>query len=742
VPVEVLGEAEDLMAVVGRACLIIAFVVTLYGIGAAIYGSRPGNRRFAESARRSVYAIAGLVTFSFAILEIAFLRSDFSFVTVVTHSSTTTPFFYKAAAAWSSQEGSLLLWAFLLSVWSSVVLTITRNRLRDVTPYATAVLLGFAAFFIGLLVFTNSPFDTVAGPAPAEGSGLNPLLRHPSMMTHPIALYSGYTLAAVPFAFAIGALIARRIDAEWIAATRRFALGSWLALGIGLLLGARWSYVELGWGGYWAWDPVENAALLPWLTATALIHSVQIQEKRGMLKIWNVSLTLATGTLAIVGTFLVRSGILDSIHAFVEQGNEIAWMFTGLICIMCAASIALVVSRRALLASENRIESLLSREAVFLMNNLVLVALTFVVFWGTFFPLISEALTGSKHALGPPWFAKYVVPLTIILAVLSGIGPVLSWRRATALNARRNFAIPLLIAAGAVVLSLELGAGRRPAAELMFAACAFLLGCVGQEFWRGARARRAMTGEVLPVALVSLVRRNRRRYGGYLVHAGVALLFVGLAASSAFQHVTTPTLQVGQTARIAGYAIHYDRPTATITTKGGRLEKINLGSDLTVRQGKTVVTHLHTERGYYPTDDNSLGVVSRYFEGEQTSEVGLKAGARRDIWTVISPDTDPLRPIISQGDKVFGQAKDLNPTMGAALLGQAIRGIVNRYERNPPPAQFRFIISPLVSWIWWGALVILFGGAISIWPPPGGATSRVRARYLARVGRESAATTS
>src|SRR3954452_23551221 len=459
------------MAVVGRACLIIAFALTLYGVGAAVYGARPGRRRYAESARRAVYAGAGLVTFAFVILEVAFLRSDFSFVTVYTHSSTTTPFFYKATAAWSSQEGSLLLWAFLLSVWSSVVLTLTRHRLRDVTPYATGVLLGFAAFFIGLLVFTNSPFDTVAGGAPAEGQGLNPLLRHPSMMTHPIALYSGYTLAAVPFAFPIGALIARRIDAEWIAATRRFALASWLALGIGLLLGARWSYVELGWGGYWAWDPVENAALLPWLTATALIHSVQIQEKRGMLNIWNVSLTLATGTLAIVGTFLVRSGILDSIHAFVEQANTIAWAFTGLIAIICAGSIGLVVSRRALLASEHRIESLLSREAVFLGNNLVLVAITFVVFWGTFFPLISEAITGEKHALGPPWYGKYIVPLAIILALLSGIGPLLSWRQATAANIRRNFTLPAALGAAAVVLALVLGGGRPAAAMLLVAAC-------------------------------------------------------------------------------------------------------------------------------------------------------------------------------------------------------------------------------------------------------------------------------
>jgi cytochrome c-type biogenesis protein CcmF len=730
------------MAVVGRGCLIIAFALTLYGIGAAIYGARPGNRRFAESARRAVYATAGLITAAFVILEIAFLRSDFSYVTVSTHSSTTTPLFYKAAAAWSSQEGSLLLWAFLLSVWSSVVLTITRNRLRDVTPYATAVLLGFGAFFIGLLLFSASPFDTYANGGPAEGTGLNPLLRHPSMMTHPIALYSGYTLAAVPFAFAIGALIARRIDAEWIAATRRFALASWLALGIGLLLGARWSYVELGWGGYWAWDPVENAALLPWLTATALIHSVQIQEKRGMLKIWNVSLTLATGTLAIVGTFLVRSGILDSIHAFVEEGNTIAWAFTALIAACCAGSIGLVVSRRALLASENRIESLLSREAVFLMNNLVLVAITFVVFWGTFFPLISEAITGQKHALGPPWYGKYIVPLAIILALLSGIGPLLSWRQATAANIRRNFTLPAALGAAAVVLALVLGGGRRPAAMLMFAACGFLLGCVGQEFWRGARARRAMSGEPLPVALVSMVRRNRRRYGGYLVHAGVALLFAGIAASSAFQHVTTPTLQVGQTANVGGYAIHYDRPTANITTSDGRLEKINFGAQLTVRKDGRLVTRLHTERGYYPDDDGSLGIISRYFEGEQTSEVGLKAGARRDIWTVITPDTDPLKSVITEGDKVFGKAKNLPAPMAAALLGQAITGIVDRYKANPPPAQFRFIVSPLVTWIWLGAIVILLGGIISLWPPPGGATSRVRARYLARVGRESAATTS
>jgi cytochrome c-type biogenesis protein CcmF len=317
---------------------------------------------------------------------------------------------------------------------------------------------------------------------------------------------------------------------------------------------------------------------------------------------------------------------------------------------------------------------------------------------------------------------------------------VIAWRRATASNLRRNLGRPAVVALVVLAALIAAGVTRSFTALLMFTLASFVVAGIVQELWRGVRARRLTSREPVPLAFVSLVRRNRRRYGGYLVHAGVALLFLGIAASSAFQHVVTPTLQVGQTANVGGYAIHYDRATANITTHAGRLEKINFGGDLTVRKGGKVVTRLHSERGYYPTDDGSLGIVSRYFEGEQTSEVGLKAGARRDIWTVISPDTDPLRKVIGEGDKVFGNAKDLNPRMGAALLGQAITGIVDRYKRNPPPAQFRFIVSPLVTWIWLGALVILFGGVISLWPPPGGATRRVRAAYLARVGRESTAT--
>ncbi len=505
------------MATVGQACLLLSLAVCAFGIGASIYGARAGRRDWVAAGRRSVYALALLASAAFVVLEVAFLSSDFHYRVVATHSSTTTPFFYRFAAAWSSQEGSLLLWVWLLSMWSSLVLFLVRRRMRDVAPYATAVLLGFGAFFAGLLAFAASPFGVVA-VAPTEGTGLNPLLRHPSMMIHPPMLYSGYTLWAVPFAFAIGALIVRRVDAEWIRATRRFALAAWFFLGIGILLGARWSYSELGWGGYWAWDPVENASLLPWLTGTAFLHSIMVQEKRGMLKVWNASLILLTGTLAILGTFLVRSGILDSIHAF--GASTLGVPFVTLIAAMIVGSLVLVVTRRDTLRTEHRLDSLLSRESVFLGNNLVLVGLAFVVFWGTFFPLISEAITGTKAAVGPPWFDQYTVPLALVLVLLSGVGPVIAWRRATWANARRAFLWPGVALAVTVAGLLSFGVTANPAAVIMFALGAFVLAVVVQEIWRGTVARRAMAGEAPLRALASLFQRNRRRYGGYTVHVG------------------------------------------------------------------------------------------------------------------------------------------------------------------------------------------------------------------------------
>ncbi len=486
------------MAGLGFACLLLALAVCAYGIGASLYGVRSGRIEFSESGRRSVYALAGILTVAFVVLEVAFLRNDFAFNTVADTSSRTTPAFYRAAAVWSSQEGSLLLWAWLMSLWSSLALFLTRKRMREVAAYATAILLGFGGFFVALMVFYANPFATTH-PAPAEGAGLDPLLRFPTMMIHPPMLYSGYTLCTIPLAFGMGALLARRVDADWIKAIRRFAFAAWLFLGIGILLGARWSYSELGWGGYWGWDAVENASLMPWLTGTAFLHSLMIQEKRGMLKVWNVSLVLATGTLAIMGTFLVRSGILNSIHAF--GGQTLGVPFVCLIAVLIAGSIYLVVSRRDMLRSEHRLDSLLSRESIFLANNLVLVGLCFVIFWGTYFPLISEALTGQEASVGPPWFDRYTVPLALILVLLSGIGPVIAWRRATLANARRNFLVPL--AAGwAMLVVLEIaGVTQKPLALAMFCCAAFVFGSIGQEFFRGARARRAMAGEAAPLAL-------------------------------------------------------------------------------------------------------------------------------------------------------------------------------------------------------------------------------------------------
>src|SRR5436305_1305629 len=491
------------MAVVGRALLIMALGVTVYGIAASLYGARRGRREWVEAGRRSVYALALLATGAFAILEVAFLRSDFSFNVVTGHSSTTTPTFYKLAAAWSSQEGSLLLWVFLLSVWSSLILFLTRRKARDIAPYATAVLLGFGAFFTSLALFFANPFATSAQP-PTEGAGLDPLLLHPSMMIHPPMLYSGYTLLTIPFAFAVGALITGRLGNEWISVTRRFALAAWLFLGIGVVLGARWSYTELVWGGYWAWDAVENAALMPWPAATAFIHSMMIQEKRGMLKVWNVSLVLASGTLAVLGTFLVRSGILDSIHAF--GASTLGVPFVILLAVMIISGIGLVVRRRDQLRSEARLESLLSREAVFLLQNLVLVAMVFVIFWITFFPLISEALTGTKVSVGPPAFRPFIVPLALVLVALSGVGPLIAWRRVTAGHLKRNFGFPVGAAAATCLVLLITGWGSGHLfALIMFTFGGFVLVAVAQEVWRGTGARRAMTREAPPVALVQLI---------------------------------------------------------------------------------------------------------------------------------------------------------------------------------------------------------------------------------------------
>ncbi|MSW96363.1 MAG: heme lyase CcmF/NrfE family subunit, partial [Actinobacteria bacterium] len=730
------------MAVLGQACLIVALGLCLYGAIASIVGARTRNEALVLSGRRSLFALAAVAAAAFVVMEIAFLRSDFHFTVVSSHSSTTTPWYYRLAAAWSSQQGSLMLWLFLLSLWSSLCVFLLRGRLRDVAPYATAVLLGLGAFFAALLVFTASPFERV-GIAPVEGVGLSPLLRYPSMMIHPLMLYSGYTLFSVPFAFAIGALVVRRVDAEWIRATRMFTLGAWLALGTGVILGARWSYAELGWGGYWAWDPVENASLLPWLTGTAFLHSVMIQERRGMLKVWNASLILATGILCILGTFLVRSGILDSIHAFVTEGNQIAWAFTALLCVMLVGSVYLVVSRRSdVLRSEARLDSLLSRESLFLANNLVFVALTFVVLWGTFFPLISEAITGNKAAVGPPWFDRYTVPLVLVLILLTGIGPVVPWRRVTLPRLWRTLRVPVAVAAvvTVVVLVAVSGATAHITTALLFIVASFSIAVALQELWRGMRARQAMTGANPVRALVDLVRRNRRRYGGYIVHIGVAVIFIGVAASTAFQHERDVRLAPGQSTTVNGYTFTYLSSTGGVEkTSKGSIEKVAFGSKMRVTKDGKQIALVEPSREYFPGMGGlEMGVLSRYFAGESTSEIGLKAGIFRDVWVAQTPDISSLLKKLERADRVFVQLVrngKIQMTQAAEVRDLTLSRIVRAYAQNPPPSQFRVIVSPMVAWLWIGAIITFLGGLIAIWPEPGTVRGRVRARYAARVAQ-------
>jgi cytochrome c-type biogenesis protein CcmF len=702
----------------GRACLFLALTLAVYGAAASLYGARAGRPEWVTSGRRAVYALAVVLTVAFADLELAFVRSDFSYALVASHSSTTTPPFYRATAMWSAQEGSLLLWVWLLSLWSSAALVAGRRRVSEIAPYAAAVLMGFAAFFTVLLLGFADPFRA-ARPAPADGLGLTPLLRYPSMMIHPPLLYSGYTLFAVPFAFAIGALVTRRLDATWLGFARRFVLTAWLCLGVGILLGARWSYSELGWGGYWAWDPVENASLMPWLTGTALMHSMMIQERRGMLKVWNVSLMLASGILAVLGTFLVRSGILNSIHAF--GASTLGVPFLIFIGLLVAGSIGLVVARRRELRTEQHLDSLLSREAFFLLNNLVLIGLCFVIFWGTFFPLISEALTGTKASVGPPWFDRYTVPLALVLVMLSALGPVIPWRRSSPAGLRRALLFP--VGAGLVALAALAAAPGfefRPAAAAMFSLAAAVAAAVAQELWRAGRALSAISGRSPGAALVVQLRRNRRRYGGYGVHVGIAVLLAGVAASSTFQHARDVRLRPGRDARVGGYDMRYVRPTAALSS-----EKVTLGAVLEVsRHGRHVATLLPS-RGYYPSpDETSFGRIGRFFEGEATSEVGLRSSLRRDLWVAMQPDLTTLAPAIATANRRF-------PKAGPQLEGVVVSALVGRYMARPPAVQFRIVVSPLVSWIWLGGVIAAAGALFAVWPAPAARPGRVRARARA-----------
>ena len=751
------------MTAVGSAALVASLLVAVYALVAALIATR-GDRRWAVSARRAIYAVFALLLITVITLEVAFLRTDLTVALVAEHSSETTPVLYKLTALWGSQAGSLLLWAFVLSIASSAVLFITRNRHREVAPWATAVLAAVAIFFIGMMVagifFPDAdswPF-AAADPVPAIGAGLTPLLMHPAMAIHPPMLYSGYVFFTIPFAFAIGALITRRLDASWIRSTRRFALIAWVFLTIGIALGARWSYSELGWGGYWAWDPVENAALIPWLTGTAFLHSIMVQERRGMLRVWNVSLICATFVLSLLGTFLVRSGVLQSIHAFGE--SKVGVPLLVLIGVVTIGSTILIASRRESLQSERRLDSLLSREAIFLVNNILLVGLAAVILFGTFFPLISD-LVGEKASIGPPWFNQFATPLAIGLVFFMGIGPLVAWRRISLAGIRRAVGIPIAVTLiGAVVLAATIGVAESPTAYALFLGAIFTIAAIAQEVIRGVEARRALGGGGWFAALGQLLTRNRRRYGGYIVHVGLVLALFGVAASSSFQSSEDLRLQPGEGAEVDGYTISYARPYAEappgiaesidegdVRSVTNGEDKIAFGAVLEVTRDGEPVTTLFPSREYFsPDSPDPSRPVESFFQGEPTSEVGRDEGPTRDLWSSMQPDLAPFDRDIERFDSLYARAfSDLTPEQAALpavqaqqarFQGEMIRNLINKYLVETPPAEIRFNVNPFVIWFWIGGIIGVGGALFALWPSGEGRRRRVSDVYGARLARD------
>jgi cytochrome c-type biogenesis protein CcmF len=533
------------LAELGRAALLLSFGLVVYAVLAGAYSAYHRRRRLAVSAQNALLAAFGTTVIAAAVLWSALARRDFTFAYVAEHTSRHLPFGYALSAFWGGQEGSLLLWLLILTGYGALAVFLNRRQ-RELIAWVVPVLGGIAVFFSFMLCFVSSPFDTQ--PAPADGAGMVPSLQNPYMLAHPPMLYLGYVGLSIPFAFAMGALLSRRTDERWIVMTRRWTLSAWTFLGVGQLLGAHWAYVEIGWGGYYAWDPVENAAFMPWLAATAFLHSVMIQEKRGMLKVWNMVLVALAFGLSIFGTFLTRSGVVNSIHSFSQ--SPLGGWFLGFIVVVTVFSVVLIYVRLPLLRARTRLESLLSREATFLYNNLLLVAFCLTILWGVVYPLLSQAVRGETRSVSKPYYDFFLHSFGLPLLLLMGIGPLVAWRRASLRSLGRMFVVPFAVAVVTGGVLLGLGYGSSPPGFLAYTFSAFVAASIVLEFVRGRRA----TGSVF-----RLVARNRRRYGGYLVHVAILLFAIGVAGSSAYQTVRQQTLAPGQSMRVAGYTLTYQR---------------------------------------------------------------------------------------------------------------------------------------------------------------------------------------
>src|ERR1700674_4876423 len=555
------------MASLGSFLLLARFVVCSYAAVASVVGARRGSRPLIESGIGSFYLVAALMTCASAVMINAFLTDDFSIKYVAHNSDSVQPLFYKITSYWGGLDGSIMFWVFLLSIFGSIAVYVNRERHRELIPYVVAVISTVQMFFLYLMVVHKNPFSTFVATVPADGRGLNPLLQNFYMAIHPPSLYTGFVGMTIPFAFGMAALITGHLDDSWLRPVRRWAMFSWLFLSFGLTLGMIWAYEELGWGGYWGWDPVENAGLLPWFTATAFLHSVMVQERRSMLRVWNVTLVITTFFLTIFGTFMTRSGVVQSVHAF-GMDPVLAKLFTGFMVVIVVFSFGLVIYRLPLLRARNDLDSWFSREAAFLVNNWILLFCAFFVLFVTMFPTLSEAVTGERITLGTPFFNLWMPPIGLILLFLTGIAPLLAWRKATLPNLREQILWPALsaLAVGAVCVIVSLASAVVLAdvwiSGLCFAMCAFVTGTVVQEFWRGTNVRRRATGTDFLTALIGLVSRNKRRYGGYIVHVGIVLIFLGFAGK-AFEVKETVTLTTGQQSTSSLYTGRHEAPEIT-----------------------------------------------------------------------------------------------------------------------------------------------------------------------------------
>jgi len=621
--------------------------------------SRSVPERLLETSRRAgIASFIALTCAAFALVWCAF-TNNFSVAYILHHTNRALPGPYKFAALWSGQEGSLLLWAWLLSAYGFIVRLRHKVDVR-LSAYASTILIGIQVFFVTLMVFAAHPFSMVTGAIAADGNGLNPLLQYPEMVIHPPMLYLGYVGFSVPFAFALGALMMRYPGEKWIHITRRWTMITWLFLTCGIFLGAHWAYSVLGWGGYWGWDPVENASLMPWLTGTAFLHSVMMQEKRGMMKTWNVWLIFSTFLLTLLGTLLTRAGLVQSVHAFAQ--SSIGDWFVGFMILTFAVCLFTYLRQRDHLRVEHRLDSLVSRESSFLFNNLLLLAACFTVLWGTLFPILSEWVQGTKVTVGAPFYNRVGVPIGLFLLFLTGIGPVLAWRSTSLRSMRRNFILPVL--AGVATAIILMAAGIRPwrdeaalYALVSFSIGALVITAVSSEFLRGAHVIAQQTGRNLLSATVELTRRNTRRYGGYIVHFGVVLIFIGIAGS-AFNQVNEQELGFHDAMTIGPYKL-VDQSYTEDDNPNFRSEYALLD----VYKANKKIAQLAPEQRFY------------YASQQTETMVANQSNLERDLYVIYAgKNPDSGQPII----KVF--------------------------------------LNPLVNWIWIGVLVIILGTAIALIP--------------------------